>query len=197
MNRFDLLGLSWDPDWWILADVRPEDGWWDWEDLLWRDSMFVFREHDRPLIEPYGRDNVIFMERCEHIGGKYVPDAWHLPVPCDYGGGISIALQIAAGVLGHNPVYLVGCDLYKYRAPDEDDVNHFHPAYCPYKRTKTGEELIGPAQWENLNRRLIIGHRIAKKSAAALGVSIYNATVGGRLEVYPRVDIRAVLNGKA
>ena len=194
MNRFDLLGLDWNPDWWILADVRPNDGWWEWEDLLWRDSMFAFREHDRYFIEPYQRDNVIFMPRCEHIGGVYVPTEWHLPTPCDYGGGISIALQTAAS-LGYAPIYLVGCDLYKYRGPDDVDINHFHPGYCPYK-TKRGEELITPERWEATNRRLVIGHDIAKRSASKMGVSIYNATVGGQLEVYERRNIHEVLNGK-
>ena len=194
MNRFDLLGLDWNPDWWILADVRPEDGWWDWEDLLWRDSMFVFRDHDRYFIEPYGRDNVVFMERCEHIGGEYVPTEWHLPLPCDYGGGISIALQTAVE-LGYDPIYLVGCDLYKYRGPDDVDINHFDPSYCDYQ-WKNGEELITPERWASTNRRLVIGHEVAKRSAEKMGVSILNATIGGALEVYERVDIRDLLNGK-
>ena len=37
-------------------------------------------------------------------------------------------------------------------------------------------------------------HGIAKRESEALGVKIYNATVGGILEVYPRVDLREVLN---
>jgi len=195
MNRLDLLGLDWNPDWWILADVCPEDGWWDWENLLQRDSMFVFREHDRYLIEPYGRDNVIFMPRCEHIGGQYMPKKWHLPTPCEYGGGVSIALQVAVS-LGRNPIYLVGCDLYKYRGPDDVDINHFHPGYCSYK-TKRGKELITPERWAATNRRLVIGHDIAMRSTKEMGIMVYNATVGGDLESYPRVDIHEVLNGKA
>jgi len=123
-----------------------------------------------------------------------VPTEWHLPIPCDYGGGISIALQVAAS-LGYTPIYLVGCDLYKYRGPDDPDINHFDPDYCPYK-TKRGEELITPERWASTNRRLVIGHEIAKRSAAAMGIAIYNATVGGILEGYQRVDINEVLNGK-
>lgn len=190
MNRFDLLGLDWTPDWWVLADVRPEDGWWDWEDLLSRDSQFVFREHDRYFIEPYERDNVIYMERCEHIGGRYVPTEWHLPLPCDYGGGVSIALQKAAE-LGHNPVYLVGCDLYEPWDEADGDINHFDPAYCSHKDFHSDPEI-----WGNLNRRLVIGHEVAKWSAEAMGISILNATIGGNLEVYERVDVHEVLNGK-
>jgi len=187
-NRFDMLGLDWNPDVWVLADVAEEDPWWDWENLLQRDSTFFFRDHDRSFIEPYKRPNVVFMERCEHIGGQYVPLEWHLDsAPCEYGGGISIALQIAAS-MGKNPIYLLGCDLYKYRGPTDPDINHFDENYCEYKLHK-GEELLPPERWENLNRRLIMGHEIAKRSADKIGVSIYNATVGGELEVFERVSV--------
>ena len=190
VNRFDLLNLDWDPDWWVLADVHPEDDWWDWDDLLSRKSYFLFRDHDRYFIEPHEALNAIFMKRCEHIGGKYVPTEWHFPVPCDYGGGISIALQ-AAALMGRNPIYLVGCDLYEPWEEKDGDINHFDPEYCPHKDFHSD-----PETWGNLNRRLTMAHRVARDSAAAMGLSIYNATVGGKLEVYPRVDIRTVLNGQ-
>ena len=191
-NRFDLLNLDWDPNWWILVDVRPEDGWWDWEDLLSRDSIFVFREHDRYLIEPYGYDNILFIESCIHADDNESWE-WHLPKPCMRGGAASIALQLSV-LLKKDPIYLVGCDLYQYRGPTDSDINHFHPKYCPYKvRKSTGEELIGPEEWEQLNHRLIRAHEMARKSSPS---TIYNATVGGALNVYNRVDIHAVLNGK-
>lgn len=192
-NRFNLLGLDWDPDWWIMADVHHEDGWWDWEDLLRRRSQFVFRDQDRPVIEPYGRPNVSYVPRCEHIGGDHVPRQWHLPTPCEYGGSLSYALQLAV-LMGRSPIYLVGCDLYRYRGPDDPDINHFDPAYCAYKRRKsTGAEIIGPAEWQRLNDRLIWSHEIALAECQARGIDIWNATVGGDLHVYPRIDITNVV----
>jgi hypothetical protein len=132
------------------------------------------------------------MPRCEHIGGEYIPETWHLPGLCEYGGSISWALQLAA-LRGFNPIYLLGCDLYEYRGPSEPDINHFHPDYCPYKvRKSTGEEMIGPAEWERLNQRLILSHEIARRSAHEMGIEIYNATVGGRLEVYQRVSLAEI-----
>lgn len=199
LNRFNLLGLNWDPTWWVMADVREADGWWDWPDLLRRNSQFLFREQDRALIEPYGKtgpqgiNSVIFMPRCEHIGGEYIPNAWHLPTPCNYGGGISVALQ-AAAELGRSPIYLVGCDLYKYRGPADDDINHFDGAYSSYRLNKHGQEVNTPAVWQATNERLIHCHKVAKRSAAEMGIQIFNATVGGALEVYERVDIHKVLD---
>ena len=201
-NRFDMLGLDWNPDMWILADVAEQDTYWNFDEMLSRDSTFFFRDHDRPFIEPLNKPNVIFMERCKHNGPAPVPGVdpfdprippeWHLPLPCEYGGGISIAIQAAAS-LGKNPIYLVGCDLYKYRGKDDVDINHFDPDYCAYK-IKHGKELVTAWAWELLNLRLIRGHEIARDSAATMGITIYNATVGGTLEVYDRVDIHEVLN---
>ena len=191
MNRFDLLGLDWDPTWWIMADVREGDGWWDWPALLRRKSMFLFREQDRAMIEPYGLSNTLFYERCAHADNDKGWH-WHLPQPCERGGGVSIALQVAA-TLGRTPIYLVGCDLYQYRGPGPD-INHFHPEYCPYKiRKSTGAEINPPEAWASLNRHLIRAHTMARDSAARMGISIYNATVGGSLEVYERVDITSIL----
>lgn len=193
-NRFDLLRAGWDPNYWIMADVHHSDMWWNWDDLLSRKSTFVFREQDRSVIEPLGRPNVAFVPRCEHIGGDHVPTAWHLPTACEYGGSISYAIQLAA-LMGRSPIYLVGADLYVYRGPDEPDINHFHPSYCPYKiRKSTGEEMIGPADWAHLNDRLIHSHEIARDSAARMGIEIVNATVGGALETYRRVAINDALD---
>lgn len=196
MNRFDLLGLDWSPNWWILVDVAPEHEWWNFEELLKRDSMFVFREHDRYFIEPYARDNVLFIESCVHADDNE-SWSWHLPEPCMRGGAASVALQLAS-FLEKDPIYLVGCDLYQYRGPSDPDINHFHPEYCPYKvHKRTGEEVVGPGDWDRLNQRLIRAHEMARDSAADMGVSILNATIGGALEVYPRVDIWEVLNEQA
>ena len=39
-------------------------------------------------------------------------------------------------------------------------------------------------------------HEIIKKECDRRGIKIFNATVGGKLETYPRVEIREVLDGK-
>ena len=180
--------MPWDPTIWVMQDVHPEDEWWDWNDLLRRETSFLFREQDREWLEP--QRNVTFTPRCGHIGGAHVPDSWHLPTYCNYGGSIGVGLQ-AAVLAGAEEIYLVGCDLYEYRGPQDVDINHFDDDYCPYKvRKSTGEEIIGPAEWARTNERLIAGHEIARDTS---GVKIYNATVGGKLEVYPRVDIFEIL----
>ena len=197
MNRFNLLDVGWNPTWWVIADIGPNEL-WDWDDIFSRPSKFIVNERNRDAILPYG-DGVTFVKSCVHrtYQGDVDPWGWHLPRVCTRGGGVSIAIQTAV-LQGCNPIYLLGCDLYKYRGPDDVDINHFDPDYCPYKiRKSTGKEMIGPGEWERLNKRLTKVHTMARDSAADMGVKIYNATVGGILEVYERVDIHEVLNGKA
>ena len=185
LNRLFLMGLSWDPTWWVLADVKHDDG-WPWKELLKRKSQFLVREDVKDYVEPHkSRENITYFARCaEH--GPQQPEAWHLPTPCHWGGGISIALQ-AAVLCGHNPVFLVGADLYKFRGPEDADINHFDPNYAAFRANHTQED------WDRTNWRLIHAHEAARQSAAAMGVEILNATVGGHLEVYDRVDVNEVL----
>lgn len=185
MNRLHRKGLDWDPTWWVLADMGATED-WDFPTLLDRKSAFLFREHDRFLIEPLCRPNAFFFGRCEHIGGDYLPTEWHLPLPCEYGGSASIAIQLAVH-LGKNPIYVLGMDLYSIRGVE--DINHFDPAYCRYKDFHGKQET-----WDTLNQRLILAHQIARKSAIRMGVHIYNAGVGGSLEVYERVSLEDVLS---
>jgi len=198
INRFNLLDVDWSPTYWVIVDVGANDV-WDWDGIFSCPSNFVINERQRDAISPYG-DGVTFVRDCIHhtYQGEEDPWEWHLPRVCTRGGGVSVAIQTAV-LQGCNPIYLIGCDLYKYRGPDDIDINHFHPGYCPYKiRKSTGKEMIGPGEWERLNKRLIKVHTMARDSAAIAGVEIYNATVGGILEVYERVDIHEVLaNGKA
>ncbi len=99
-----------------------------------------------------------------------------------------INIQMAL-YLGFKEIYLIGMD-FNYEIPDsaivknqditstEDDVNHFHPDYFGKGKSWHDPKLHNVLKsYEHL-------HEHGKKS----GVSIYNATVGGKLEVFPRVD---------
>lgn len=106
-----------------------------------------------------------------------------------FGGTVSfLNLQLAYHI-GCREIYLVGFD-HTYQVPTsvdvegfeftsrESDVNHFHPDY------------FGPGKrWHDPNvPRMEQAYRITRSFFAARGVQIYNATKGGKLEVFPRVD---------
>ena len=106
------------------------------------------------------------------------------------------ALQLAVH-LGFDEIYLIGCDT-NYVVPDtvlkegndpklgkflftstkDDDPNHFCPEYFGQGR-----------KWHNPQVHNMIWHyEMAHEATALYGRHVYNATVGGKLEVFPRVD---------
>ena len=111
------------------------------------------------------------------------------------------ALQLAV-FLGFDPIYLIGCDT-EFRIPSsvlqegeetkhgrmfytstaDDDTNHFTPDYFGKGR-----------KWHNPQVENMIWHyKMAHEAASIYGCHIYNATIGGKLEVFPRVNFDEVL----
>lgn len=99
---------------------------------------------------------------------------------CKFGSGFSALLQMAM-IEGHNPIYLVGTDLGFKPYAGKADPNHFDAGYFADNTTTQAEA-------EGTNAALVHMHRLARRMADDLGVEIYNATKGGSLEEYPRVD---------
>ncbi|NWG90948.1 MAG: hypothetical protein HXY21_00360 [Parvularculaceae bacterium] len=102
-------------------------------------------------------------------------------------------LQIAA-YMGFREIVLIGCDtnyavprtvkrLKEKQGPGvalvsrrDDDPNHFDPRYFGRNR-----------KWHDPQPEKMIAHyAYAKQALDVIGVVVYNATVGGKLEVFPR-----------
>lgn len=121
------------------------------------------------------RPNVTILDACAHYqtnyDSEYCPHLWHLPRICTMGGSVNVAIQLAVQE-GATEIILVGCDLgYKDGKP-----SHFDDQY------ETGLTLQA-ARYANMNA--LTAHIIAKRSSP---VPIYNATLGGSLEVYERIN---------
>jgi len=98
------------------------------------------------------------------------------------------AMQLAC-YMGIREIYLIGVD-FSFEIPKKTDptnerilissgeTNHFHPDY-----RRPGEKWYIP----NLNRQER-AFSVANKAMKEFGGNIYNATRGGKLEVFPRVD---------
>jgi hypothetical protein len=113
-----------------------------------------------------------------------------------YGSSMLSVLQIAV-YMGFSPIYLLGCDLgwkpFKWGAKDP---NHFCEDYWGMPIIESGEKiLVTQGKARRYTADALSSHVLAKKVCDPLGVKIYNATIGGDLEVYPRVDIMDVVNG--
>jgi len=116
-----------------------------------------------------------------------------------FGGGTVTFLNLQlAWHLGCDPIILVGVDHnydtgFKIQKQGgtwtslEEDKNHFHPDYF-------GKGF----RWHDPNVECMeSSYRHALAVSCERGFRILNGTVGGRLEVFPRVDVNAVLATEA
>lgn len=103
-----------------------------------------------------------------------------------------VNLQLAYH-MGFSEVYLVGMD-FSYAIPDsaevsgtditstEDDPNHFHPDY--FGKGK---------RWSDPQLDMVMrNYEMAKITYDWAGRKIYNATIGGHLELFERVDYNSL-----
>lgn len=105
-----------------------------------------------------------------------------------------INLQIAF-FMGFKEVYLIGMD-FSYKIPNnaivngnsilstDDDPNHFHPDYFGKGKSWHDPQLD----------RVLLNYRFMKLIYEANDRKIYNATVGGELEEFERVEINSLFS---
>jgi hypothetical protein len=84
-------------------------------------------------------------------------------------GTITVHLMQLAVYMGFKEIYLLGCD-------------------CNYSGPKQHFVDYGSKVTDNPEERMISAYKVAKEYADAHGIKIYNATRGGKLEVFERVD---------
>ena len=87
-----------------------------------------------------------------------------------WGTILMTCLQLAA-YMGFKEIYLLGCDL-GFNNPN----CNFDPNYNPSEYDPNGDIHSHEA------------HVLSKRMTKKMGVEVYNATIGGSLEVYPRKD---------
>jgi FkbM family methyltransferase len=122
------------------------------------------------------------------------------------GSVVGTAVQLAYH-MGFDPIYLIGCDLgYKVlesvnqegedkfgtgvklelTSTSDDDPNHFDGRYFGKGR-----------RWHDPNvKRMIDGHIQCRTAIERQGRKIFNATIGGELEVYDRVQYSSLFKNK-
>ena len=133
----------------------------------------------------------------DHRPRKSYPDGYDFSTDaseCTYTGcTVTFSCMQLAYHLGFKNIYLIGVDC-SYDIPedvkvdkeydtetldmDSDDVNHFHPDYF-------GKGY----RWHDPQvNKMRDAYREARRVCNETGINMYNATVGGKLEVFPRVD---------
>lgn len=125
-----------------------------------------------------------YFNACEHNHSHFddnPPTAWHLPQVCTFGSSVTTAIQLAV-MAGYGPLYLVGCDL----GYTDGGANHFDVLYDEDYR-----EILRPSKYSNGDA--LFAHQLAAKCSP---VPIYNCTIGGDLDAYPRMSIEEALHGE-
>jgi hypothetical protein len=70
--------------------------------------------------------------------------------------------------------------------PSKSNISHFTKGYWSKGRHIKDNK--------KLEREILQGHAAAKRLLSDRGVSVYNATLGGELELFPRVDLETIIN---
>jgi hypothetical protein len=185
-NGIDLIyeKTEWRPTQYVRAEGEfPEEA----DKSIWWNSVKTHLDLGIPChlsgyywhhFKDYG--NAIELKHChEHavnFDSPNAPSEWHLPYPCIFGGSLIVAMQIAV-IQGYDQLVLLGCDL-NYR---DNKPSHFDETY------EHGYEQ--PARYANLNN--LWGHicGIQYHGRRNLPFDVVNATIGGDLHLYPRVDL--------
>jgi hypothetical protein len=193
MNRIHKFydRTDWRPTYYAFVDFNqqnPKDYWKECIRAHWNTPKWLwdgFRDGDKgfpDLGNGIGEvPNTTWIPRCKqhhyYQGDNYNKraESWHFPEICTAFSIIGATMQLAV-LNGATEIYLVGCDLY-----DSDYTkNFFDPDYTSDYRQRDA--------LDNVN--MIQAHEVARRSSPA---KIFNATIGGKLEVHPRVRIQDVI----
>ena len=183
--------LTWMPTFYVVEDhLVAEDR--AHEVNMLRGMTKLFPANLRYILTP-DDDTVYF----DHRPRKSAPDGFDFSFDADkhtYAGGtVTFTCMELAAFFGFEEIYLIGVDA-DYAIPKDavlmgdgrvkeidmqsDDVNHFHPDY--FGKGK---------RWHEPNVHVMLrAYAEARRECEKRGIAIRNATVGGKLEVFPRQD---------
>lgn len=173
------------------------------DDIVWKELARSMHEHTAQVILPAylqePPDLKVNVHTFRSLPNPSDLEVWSsLPFSADariglHGGYTVTYVNIQLAVhLGLREIYLIGCDHFYQgalgvegkEAVDPGTVqNHFVPGY-----SKPGEPM-NPA----LISRMTVSYRCAQQYAQQHGLRIFNATRGGHLEVFPRVELDSLL----
>jgi hypothetical protein len=195
-NRFDLMfeRLPWRPTMYAVIDDRVARDTAELINATVQEVELAFF----PDLHPYNVDFTRFIEAAYNVYWLHLDSlSFRDDLPrCGINKTVAnVGLQILA-YLGFTKIYLLGVDLEYQRktsvmihnrrdltATADDDPDHFDPRYFG-----VGRKYHQPRMEETVAK-----FRQAREFFQARGVQVVNAGVGGRLDLFERVDLRSVL----
>lgn len=174
-NSFNLT--KWRPNYLVVTDTGALDIYFN--DLLNADVEYkILADRQYKLWHNIDRDDIVlfhmFQEYYEDEGPEF---SSRMDVGAFYGGSVVYcALQLAV-YMGFDEIYIIGADC-EYKGNGRSEKDHFIPNYF----NKDG------AVGNLIPEKMFAAYRVARKYAEEHGIKIYNATRGGKLEVFERVN---------
>ena len=178
--------IKWRPTYYGISDGYIYQDCFDMLDQIKCKAMF--------LADEYHRDTCKIKEGAEYFHyntREYVPchPKFSDDITDEVCWGRSVVYDIGlqfAMYMGFSQIYLLGCD-NNYSKNVTESTNHFIKDY--FDKDKT--EKYSTFEYES--RKVELAFEAARKYAEAHGVKIWNATRGGELEVFDRIDLDYVL----
>lgn len=116
-------------------------------------------------------------------------------IPQNGNNVIMISLMLAY-YMGCNPIYLVGCDHDFLKTTKEEyeskDIEHFYPSSKP----NLPSEVMPWDEWHNAMKLIDLQYNQLKLYASLWGFNVFNATKGGCLDVFPRIEYETLFPHK-
>lgn len=190
--------ISWKPSFYVAVDKRVVPDIATEINNLTNDlpaTRFFFPAHFREKWIINSHSNVYWYPEV-HFDENNLPNGMFTLDAAEWVSSVTTvtiaALQLAV-YLGFNPIYLIGCDT-SYSIPStvkfergnvknitstkNDDPNHFDSRYF-------GEG----SKWHDPRvDRMIFHYQQAQQVCKSAGIKVFNATIGGDLEIFPRIN---------
>ncbi len=172
----------WRPAYYIFSEYNMMRQYYDEIGMLRRDNLFVknfYYMDETPMLS----DTNYYpgcAERCYLEKQRFSDDI----TKAVYGGYTVMydALQIAI-YMGYKKIYLIGAD-FSYLDDPATKGNHFYDDKTVDKRAVAGKPHIYIS---------LAAMQKAEEYAREHGIDIYNATRGGKLEVFRRIDLESLI----
>lgn len=173
---------KWRPDYYVISDLKAGH--------TWKNEILAFHTQAKFIADH------VYCFNDKHYDNIY---SWHLiretndhGVPAfsdDFARGAHWghtviydgAMQLAV-YMGFKEIYLLGTDCTVY---SDGRVPHFGDDISEY------ESGLQARLWQ---KKITCAYHVAKQYADSHGIKIYNATRGGELEVFPRVDFDSLFS---
>jgi len=188
-NRAYLLfeGVSWRPAFYVIKDPNVIENSIDAIRNLMRslpNTVFFYPDWFRSAGSITDSANVCWYREVDRVDTNYPEFSVNADEGIVRSSTVAIVAMQLAIWMGFEPVILIGCDM-TYQASSQSehaDPDHFDPRY-----------LDGGRSWQVPDVAGMLAHMAAAKRACdAYGVTILNATAGGRLEAFPRVSYASI-----